>query len=87
LDSKLFDNLIINTSLTTDENISQDILGLEHELFSKIAPTYLPAVTFTQQGTGVEKAIQNAMAERGPGKWSALAFNGSQHGSPTFLLN
>lgn len=67
--------------------LSKDILGLENQLFAKIAPTHLPAVTLTQQGTGVEKAIQNAMAERGPGKWSALAFNGSQHGSPTFLLN
>ena len=69
--------------MTTNEVASKDLTGLLHKAMDQYAPEGLSAVTFTRGGQGVEKAILTAMAERGPGKWSALGFAGSTHGNHT----
>jgi 4-aminobutyrate aminotransferase-like enzyme len=69
--------------LTTNEVASKDLSGLLHKALDQYAPEGLSAVTFTRGGQGVEKAILTAIAERGPGKWSALGFAGSTHGNHT----
>lgn len=74
---------MINSNLTTNEVASKDLSGLLHKAMDQYAPEGLSAVTFTRGGQGVEKAILTAMAERGPGKWSAVGFAGSTHGNHT----
>jgi hypothetical protein len=49
-----------------------------------IAPQGLPAATFVTGGSGVEKAILTAIAERGGGNLTAIGFEGKDYGSFSF---
>jgi hypothetical protein len=78
--------LIINAGLTSNDTTSVDFQNLVNEVMLPIAPKDLTAVTFTHAGSAVEKAIMNAMAERGQGNWTAVTFTGSYKSVPSFAL-
>jgi 4-aminobutyrate aminotransferase/(S)-3-amino-2-methylpropionate transaminase len=84
LHAKEFDQALINSNLTSNEVASAEFQSLVNKVMGPIAPSeYLNAVTFTRGGQAVEKAILTAMAERGPGSWTALGFQESTHGNHT----
>ena len=71
---KEFDPFVINTNLTTNEMVSTNFAQQVWKIMGPVAPQNLPAVNFVTGGSGVEKAILTAMAERGQGNWTAIGF-------------
>jgi len=67
--------------------VSTDFAEQIWNIMGPITPKNLQATTFVTGGSGVEKAVLTAMAERGENNWSAIGFEGTNQGSFSFGLN
>lgn len=78
--SKSWDSFLINAGVTADTHATVEFATQVKKNLLSIAPNGLPAVTLTDGRNACEKAIYEAMAQRGHKNTSALGFGGSYHG-------
>ena len=77
---------MINGNLDAADRVDGDFADRASDALDSLAPRGLQAVTFTGPSSAVELAIFQAMRERGSdAKYSALGFEGSNHGNSMSL--
>lgn len=82
---KSWDAFLINAGISADQHATAEFATKVRESLISLAPGGLPAVTLTDGRNACEKAIYEAMIERGYENAAALGFSGTHHGDSLVL--